>query len=151
MRNSLKLSAVLLIAGCASVPMIDVWQTNYPHRIEGTMDKQQIGKSILEGAEYAGWVAHDQGNDSIAASYQVRIHTVNVDIRYTEEAYRINYKSSTAMKMACTHSDKSNRRYRVSGKSNCPENQPPVAIHAAYKTWVDSLAASINRSLASRQ
>jgi len=156
LRILLILSGVLLIAGCASgrigsMQMIGVYQTNYPHRIQGTIDKEQVRESILEGAKYAGWVVQDQGNDNIFATYDIRAHTVNVNINYREEAYGITYESSTSMKMACTHDEYYSGKYRVSGEKNCPENQPPVFIHENYKIWVDSLVASINRSLETRQ
>jgi len=147
MRNLIVISGVLLIASCASLPTVLVSQTNYPHRIQGTFNKEQIKELILEGAKYAGWVTQDQENDNILATYQIRVHTVNVNINYTEEAYTVIYQSSTLMKMACTYLDNNNAKYRVSGENNCPDNQPPVYIHENYKVWVDSLVASINRSL----
>jgi hypothetical protein len=149
MRSLLVLSWVLLIAGC-SVPMIAVYQTNYPHRIQGPINEEVVNESILEGAKYAGWRAKNQGDSNILATYDIRVHTVVVNINYTIESYSVTYQSSTSMKMTCTQWENNNRKYRVSGENNCPNNQPPVSIHENYKVWVDSLVASINRSLETR-
>ena len=134
------------MAGC-STPMVYLYNVGNYQTIDRALSNEQIKESIIEGASNAGWVTQDLGNNNILATYHIRVHTITVNISYTESAYIASYKSSTSMKIACTTTDYSNGKYRVSGKNNCSENQPPKAIHGNYKTWVESLVASIERSL----
>ena len=143
------LCGVLLVAGCSG-RMVSLWETEYPHPIQDTISKEQVRESIFEGASNAGWVAKDQGNSTILATYQIRIHTVHVNIYYSDEYYfyRIKYESSIAMKMRCSKKDKG---YIVSGNKYCPGSRLPYSINANYKIWIDSLIAAIESSLATKQ
>ena len=151
MRSLLIISVAILVTSCTSVPMIAVYQTNYPHRIQDGVSEERVKESIIEGAKYAGWETRYQASNNILATYKIRVHTVVVSISYTIESYSVTYQSSTSMKMACTQWENNNKKYRISGERNCPDNLPPVSIHGNYKVCVDSLVASINRSLETRQ
>ena len=147
MRIVLVICGVLIIAGCSG-RMVELSETDYLHFIDGTINKEQVRDSILEGAKYAGWEAKDQGNSTILAIYQIRIHTVHVNIYYSDQLYRTSYKTSIAMKMNCSAGEKGKGKYIVSGIENCPGDRPPHYINANYKTWIDSLVAAIEISLA---
>jgi hypothetical protein len=141
---------VLLIAGCAR-PMVALKDVNENRTINKPLTKEQIKESILEGAKYAGWKARDQDADTIQATYQIRSHTVRVQIEYTDSSYSLYYKSSNDMKMYCTKSALDKKEgIVVSGIRNCPGDMPPYAIHAAYKTWIDALNDDIQTSLAGK-
>jgi len=136
----------VLITGCSGsmVPLHEVDNNNI---IDKSLTKDQVKDSILEGAKNAGWVAEVQGSSSILATYQIRIHTVQVNIGYSEFYYAPYFKSSIAMKMKCASTDKG---HIVSGYKSCPGNSPPYAINANYKIWIDQLNAAIQNSLASK-
>jgi len=147
MRILIVLSGILLIASCVSVPMVTLHDVKDSHLYKKTLSNEQIKESIVEGAEYAGWVTQDLGNNNILATYRIRAHTVTVKIYYTQKAFTALYESSDLMKIACTRWEYKKGKYRVSGKDNCPGNQSPAYIHVNYKSWVESLVKSIERSL----
>jgi hypothetical protein len=154
LKNSIRLLKIffiaLLIAGCAR-PMVALDDVNENHTIDKSLTKDQMKESILEGAKYAGWQVEDQGFDTILATYQIRVHTVHVQIQYTDSSYSLYYKSSNEMKMYCTKKDFDKKKGKVvSGIQNCPGGMPPYAIHGAYQTWVDDLDLDIQTSLASK-
>ena len=154
MKNAARLLMVFfgvaLIAGCAR-PMVELQAVNENHIIDKPLTKEQMKASIIEGAKYAGWRVQDLGPDTIQATYQIRSHTVQVQIKYTDSNYSLDYKSSIDMKMHCTKGE-SDRKQRavVSGLESCPDNMPPYSIHSAYKTWVDDLNGDIQTSLANK-
>ena len=154
MKNTVRLLivsfGVVLIAGCAK-PMVELQAVNENHIIDKPLTKEQMKASILEGAKYAGWKVQDLGPDTIQATYQIRSHTVHVQIEYTDSNYSLYYKSSNDMKMHCTKSESDKKqRVVVSGIESCPDDMPPYSIHAAYKTWIDDLNGDIQTSLASK-
>jgi len=141
---------VLLIAGCAR-PMVALDDVNKNHTISKPLTKDQMKESILEGAKYAGWKVRDLDPNTVRATYQIRSHTVHVQIEYTDSSYSLHYKSSNDMKMYCTKSESDKKKgLVVSGIQNCPGDMPPYSIHAAYKTWIDQLNDDIQTSLASK-
>lgn len=140
---------VLLVSGCAR-PMVVLDDVDENHAVYQTLTKDQMKESILEGAWLAHWKAQDQGPDAILATYIIRRHTVNVQIKYTESSYTINYKSSYGMKMYCTKNDLDKKLHKVvSGVRTCPGGMPPYAIHKAYQAWVDELNRAIRTSIES--
>ncbi len=143
------LFGAVIVAGCAgTVPMIALFEVKSSHVLKKSLSDEQIKESIIEGATNAGWVTQDIGNNNILATYRIRAHTVTVKIYYTQETFTAFYESSYLMKIACTRWEQRNDKYRVSGENSCPGNQPPTGIDVNYKTWVESLVASIKRSLA---
>ncbi len=154
-RNLLVLAMTLIIAGCTS-SMVQLSQTYGAHFLDASFTEDQVIEAIMEGARTAGWLAKDQGAGNVLATYQVRVHTVTVQIKYTDStkytdsSYVIHYKSSSGMKMFCTESDKNYRKdLRVTGQESCGGSRDPKYIHGNYKKWVDSLSMSIQNSLAS--
>jgi hypothetical protein len=76
----------------------------------------------------------------ISATYQVRVHTVQVSIPYTAASYDIVYDGSDKMKVLCPPMGKPEI---VTGDQACPGDQRPVRIHPNYKTWIDELNTMI--------
>jgi hypothetical protein len=153
LKNSIRLVKIFfiasLVAGCAT--MVAVKDVNETHNIEKQLTKEQVKESILEAAKYARWRVQDLGSGTILATYNVRVHTVEVRIAYTESSYSLYYKSSNEMKMYCTKKDFDKKKGKVvSGIQACPGDMPPYAIHGAYQTWVDDLNHDIQTSLASK-
>jgi hypothetical protein len=154
MKNTVRLLivffGVVFIAGCPR-PMVELQAVNENHTIDKPLTKEQMKASIIEGAKYAGWRVQDLDSGTMLATYQIRSHTVNVQIKYTESSYSLYYKSSNEMKMHCTKSASDKRKDPfVSGIRNCPGDMPPYSIHEAYKTWIDALNDDIQTSLAGK-
>ena len=148
MRVLFILMMTLFIAGCAPF-MVSLYEVDDVHLFDGAFTKDQVKEAIIEGADFAGWRAKDVGNDTILVSYLVRIHTVDVEIDYSESFYVTRYKSSSGMKMFCTEKEKIKyRNMIVSGQQDCPGLRKPAYIHKGYKEWMDSLNAAIQNSLA---
>jgi hypothetical protein len=140
----------LFFTGCTG-SMVELFSVNQSHTIDPSLTEEQITQALIKGAESAGWVAKDVGGHRILATYQVRVHSVKVQISHTPGyyTYTINYLSSYGTKMFCTERDrKKTRNLRVSGQESCPGDSAPAYIHGNYKKWVDALNTSIQNSLA---
>ncbi len=137
----------LFASGCSGfVPLHEVDGTR---SIDRSLTAEQIKEGILDGAQAAGWNAKVLSSDKILATYHIRVHTVNMEIFYTDSFYRISYKSSSGMKMFCTQRDRDEvKNIKVSGEQECPGGSP-LYIHGNYKKWVDSLNSAIRNMLAS--
>ncbi len=131
------------------VALVDV---NDSRIFEESLTEDQIKESIIEGAVNAGWNPEDLGSNMISATYRIRIHTIHVNIFYSDFKYEINYISSIGMKMYCTKHDRDKRRnMKLSGLERCHFDQPPKYIHSKYDTWINSLITEIEKSRTSRQ
>lgn len=140
------IAAALWLTGCSQ--MIPIAQVNDLGTIERSLTKDQVAAAIEEGARNAGWIPKNIGDERIAATYRIRNHTVDVMIHYSEDLYRINYKSSTEMKVQCSESDwKSSRNIIITGRQSCPGFETPLYIHENYGNWIAYLKASIDHSL----
>ena len=137
----------LFVSGCSGT--VPLYEVDHSHFVDGSLTEDQVKEAIIEGAETAGWLAKDLGGDKILVTYRIRVHTVHVEINYTDTYYATRYKSSNEMKMFCTERDRDKaRNIKVSGRQECPGGIPKY-IHGNYKKWVDSLNAAIQNSLAS--
>lgn len=138
--------AALWLAGCSQ--MIPIAQVNDMGTVERPLTKDQVARAIEEGARNAGWTSKNIGNDQIASTYRIRSHTVTVTIDYSEDLYRIHYKSSTEMKVQCSEKDwKASKNIIVTGRQSCPGFETPQYIHENYGQWIAYLKASIDHSL----
>ncbi len=138
----------LFVAGCSGV--VPMYEVDKAHTFDPSLTVEQIKEGILEGAQAAGWNAKVLSSGRILTTYRIRVHTVHMEIFYTDAYYQFTYKSSTGMKMFCTEQDRLKaRNIKTSGRQNCPGNGAPMYIHANYKKWVDSLDSAIHTSLAS--
>lgn len=86
---------------------------------------EAIAAAITRGAENGKikWIVSRAGADRLTATYNVRTHSISVNIVFTEKTYSVFYSSSINMK------------YGV-------ENGVKV-IHPFYNRWVDELVQAI--------
>lgn len=116
--------------------------TDAAQPINRSLSEDDIKSAILEGARAAGWQAKALTDGQILATYQIRAHTVHVNIHYTDTYYTLNYRDSVGMKMFCTERDKKRAiNQKVSGHENCPGR--PAYIHQNYLIWLVTLNESI--------
>jgi len=113
-----------------------------------SLTQEQVRAAIKSAASTAGWEAQDAGPGSILATYNIRVHTVVVDISYTETGYSINYDRSNEMKVHCSEAEKTKGRIKITGPDICPDGAKPIYIHKNYQAWIDQLNAAIVRALA---
>jgi hypothetical protein len=131
--------------------MVRLTDVDDAHQLDGVLTKTQVTAAVIEGAENAGWQAKDIGNDTVLATYAVRVHSVQVKIDVGDNFYVTRYKSSSGMKVFCSEGDKKrHRNMMVTGGQPCPGSRNPIYIHAGYKEWMDALNTAIQKSIASR-
>lgn len=151
MATLLRLAVVIVLLapalGC-STGWVRLNDIDAMHDVGASLTKAEMTEAIIEGAQDAGWRAKDLGNDTILAVLTVRAHTVQVEIDVGDEFYITRYKSSREMKVFCSQRDRDYlRNMKVTGRQECPGYAAPMYIHSAYKTWVDSLNASIQQAI----
>lgn len=113
------------------------------------MTIEEIRKAIEDGATSANWISKPGSDHTVIASYRIRVHSVVVEIPYSEGSYEIRYKSSVGMKLYCTEEDKYAGTNRIlSGHQVCPGGADPLYIHDNYADWVSDLKKSIDNALA---
>jgi hypothetical protein len=143
------LAGVLLLAGCGG-KYVGLWETEQNHLVGGTITAEEVRDSILEAARNTGWKARELSEFRIEATKKIRVHTITLNIPYTDRQYMTRYGSSIGMKIQCSTYDVQKKKHQVSGLEDCPGDRPPINIHSAYKVWVDELVAEIERLLASK-
>lgn len=134
----------LFVLGCTTfAPIHNV--SNQP--VGRNLSEDQVKKGIALGAGIAGWRVQDVNPGHIMATYNIRVHTVIVDIRYDANSYSISYKDSREMKAYCSKEDKAkNQGLIVTGRASCPGGDPAY-IHGNYNDWVRSLDNAIAAAL----
>ena len=117
------LGVVILVAGCATRPIVNV--TDQP--VVTTAGKQvtadQVRNAIVKAGTSLGWVMTPVSPGLVNARLALRDHLAVVDVRYTATTYSITYKDST------------NLNYR--------DGQ----IHKNYNGWIDNLDRDIRNEL----
>jgi len=90
---------------------------------------QAVGVAISNAAAHGKrvWNVQRTAPDKMRASYNVRQHSIVVDIGYSDKAYSIHYAASDNMK----YSDASGKKL----------------IHPFYNAWVDELKRGISTEL----
>jgi len=150
MKNILRLIAislsVLFITGCVSIIPLENIENQ---TIASGLSEQQIKESMHKGIEAAGWTIESEAPGKILATFNRRVHTIAVNIRYTNENYNINYAYSTNMKMHCTEGDKVKGAILTKWPEPTCGGSRPQFIHAAYNKWVGRLSSEINTALSS--
>lgn len=151
MKARLRLAAValsvLFITGCvASLPVL---HNIDDHTILQELSEQQVKNAILKGTEAAGWTVENAAPGKILVTYTRRIHTVAVNIRYTEKNYSINYAYSINMKIHCTDKDKAKTIILTKWPEETCGGARPAMIHKAYNKWVKRLHSKIKTELSS--
>ena len=118
--------------------------------VTSDLSQQQVKAAINSGAAEAGWSAQDAGPGTILATYTIRVHTVVVDIQYTDNDYSIEYDSSENMKVYCSDKEKSEEPKITSPDSDaCANGALPAYIHGNYRNWIDELNSAIVAALSS--
>ena len=141
-------AVILFATGCSG--MVPLHEVRNSYIVHGSLTKDQLKEAIIKGAQTDGWLAEDLVGDKILATYRIRVHTVHVEISYTDSFYVTRYKATSGMKMFCTVQDKfEDRNIKVSGQQQCLGDRAPMYIDGNYKKWMDSLNAAIQNSLAS--
>jgi len=149
MNTILRLAAIsvsiLFITGCVSIiPLKNIDD----QVIRSELSEQQVKEAINRGIESAGWSIESEAPGKILASYTRRIHTIAVNIRYTEKEYSINYAYSKNMKINCTDDRSKGIIVTKWPEESCGGARPEL-IHAAYEKWVENLRSAINAALSS--
>ena len=117
---------VILLAGCAAVPVHNV--ENAPVNTSNTnYDLSDVTKAIQRAGTGLGWQMKEVTPGHIVATLALRTHVAIVDITYSLDDYSINYKDSTNL-----HYD--------AGKNT---------IHKNYNGWIQNLTNAINAQLIS--
>jgi len=137
---------ILFVTGCVSIIPLDNIDD---HTIVQELSEQQVKEAINSGIEAAGWTVENEAAGKILATYAVRVHTIAVNIRYTEKDYSINYAYSINMKVYCTDQDKAKGVTLTNWPEQTCAGVRPALIHSAYNEWVENLNSEINTALSS--
>jgi hypothetical protein len=113
----------------AAKPIENLIDVAVPMHADGTFfSMDEVKEAIIAGCAKKGWIPVLAENGRFTASIQVRSHTANIEIPYSEKAYSILYVSST----------------------NLDYNEKKQKIHRNYNKWVILLSRAIQEDLAGR-
>jgi len=115
------LAVVLAIAGCNSLPILNVDQVAIPSQ---TLSQEQVRLAIIRGGDTLGWKMKDEGPNKMVGTLILRKHVAVVEIPYTATSYSIKYRSSIEM------------------------DEKDGNIHKAYNGWIKNLSRNIAMQLA---
>ncbi len=116
-------AVVLVIAGCGSVPIMNVKDAAVTSASGKPMSNAEVRSSILRAGAALGWQMKDEGPNMLVGTLLLRDHSAVVEIPYSSNAYSIQYRSSTNLK--------------ESGGN----------IHKNYNGWIQNLTRGINAQL----
>lgn len=116
-------AVVLAIAGCGSVPIMNVKDAAVTSSSGKPMSNAEVRSSILRAGAALGWQMKDEGSNMLVGTLMLRDHSAVVEIPYSSSAYSIKYRSSTNLK--------------ESGGN----------IHKNYNGWIQNLTRGINAQL----
>lgn len=130
------LQSIVLIAGVVlfaananaqrqPVPIIDHENIQFTtgKGVPLSIDEVKNAITVGAGAGKRVWTVSNLDGNRLLATYNVRTHSISVNISYTEKSYSIKYANSVNMKYGT-----------VDGAR---------VIHPFYNRWVDELMASI--------
>lgn len=117
------IAVVLAIAGCGSVPIMNVKDAAVTSSSGKPMSNAEVRSSILRAGAALGWQMKDEGSNMLVGTLLLRDHSAVVEIPYSSSAYSIKYRSSTNLK--------------ESGGN----------IHKNYNGWIQNLTRGINAQL----
>ncbi len=118
------LVAAIALAGCTTVPIMNVDSAAVPVVSGKQMTKEQVRSAIVRAGSALGWQMKDEGPDKLVGTLVLRAHTAVVDIPYSASSYSIRYRTSINL-------DESG------GK-----------IHKNYNGWISNLNRGIGTQLA---
>ena len=139
--------SILFITGCVSHKIIPLHNID-DHTIILELSEQQVKEAIHEGIEMAEWTIENEAPGKILATYNRRVHTITVNIRYTEKNYSIKYAYSKNMKVHCTDNHQGVQSLTNWPGETCGGTRP-THIHRAYNKWVENLDSEISAALSS--
>ena len=116
-------AVVLAIAGCGSVPIMNVKDAAISSSSGKPMSNAEVRSSILRAGAALGWQMKDEGPNMLVGTILLRDHSAVVEIPYSASTYSIKYRSSTNLK-----------------ESN-------GSIHKNYNGWIQNLTRGINAQL----
>ena len=116
-------AVVLAIAGCGSVPIMNVKDAAITSSSGKPMSNAEVRSSILRAGAALGWQMKDEGPNMLVGTILLRDHSAVVEIPYSASTYSIKYRSSTNLK-----------------ESN-------GSIHKNYNGWIQNLTRGINAQL----
>ena len=117
------LGVVLLVASCASRPIMNVTDQPVVTAAGKQVMADQVRDGIVRAGTGLGWVMTPISPDLVIGRLSLRGHVAVVDVRYTAKTYSITYKDST------------NLDYR--------DGQ----IHRNYNGWIENLDRDIRNEL----
>jgi len=139
--------SILFITGCVSTlaPLHNINDYTILHELS----EQQVKEAVYKGIGAASWTIENAAPGKILATYTRRIHTIAVNIKYTEKNYSINYAYRKNMKIHCTDKDKGKTIILTKWPEETCSGARPAMIHKAYYKWVKRLNSKIKTALSS--
>jgi hypothetical protein len=86
---------------------------------------EQVDKSIIVAGSKRGWVMTKAGEGHMIGTLNVRVHMVQVDVKYNTHSFTIAYRNST----------------------NLDYNPQRGTIHRSYNTWITNLKNDIQATV----
>ena len=116
---------VALVAACARTQPVQNFQSQ---SIIYDVSKEEVAKSIISALQYKRWRVIKKTDDTIFAAINVRDHYAEIEIKYSEKEYSIEYRKSR------------NLNYREGTRKG-------DVIHRNYNKWVILLSQEIDTNL----
>jgi hypothetical protein len=113
----------LMIAGCNTVPIMNVDNAAVATPSGKPLTREQVRAAIIRAGGALGWQMKDDGPNNIVGTLTLRTHTAVVDIPYSASNYSIKYRSSVNL------------------------DESGGNIHKNYNGWVQNLNRGINTQL----
>jgi hypothetical protein len=117
------LITALAIAGCTSVPIMNVDNAPVPATAGKPMTQEQVRAAIIRAGSALGWQMKDEGPNKMVGTLVLRTHTAVVEIPYSATNFSIKYRSSINL------------------------DESGGNIHKNYNGWIQNLNKGINTQL----
>lgn len=118
------LAIAISISGCKNVYIKNIPKQSV-NMNKKDISNEKLFKAIQNAGFRYGWIVKKVDNNTAIATLNIRAHQAVVIIKYTSNAYSIQYKSS------------SNLKYDPEDKT----------IHRSYNTWISNLSNSLKLEL----
>jgi hypothetical protein len=112
------------IAGCTSVPIMNVDNAAVPTASGKPLTQEQVRAAIIRAGGALGWQMKDEGPNKMVGTLVLRTHSAVVDIPYSATNFSIKYRSSVNL------------------------DESGGNIHKNYNGWIQNLHRGINTQLA---
>ena len=126
--NRFSIAAMLVlavaIAGCTSVPIMNVDDAAVPTTSGKPLTQEQVRAAIIRAGSALGWQMKDEGPNKMVGTLVLRTHSAVVDIPYSATNFSIKYRSSVNL------------------------DESGGNIHKNYNGWIQNLHRGINTQLA---